>query len=119
VVVQRGDIWWADLPIPRRSEPGYRRPVLIVQASFLNESEINTVLVSVVTSNLRLSELPGNVLLTTRATGLETDSVANLTQLVTLDRSFLVEQVGHLEEREQKKVDAGLRLILELGSPNE
>lgn len=112
--VTRGEIWWADLPEPRRSEPGFRRPVLVIQAGSFNRSCIQTVIVAVISGNLLLAEAPGNVFLPARATGLPRDSVVNVSQLLTLDRLFLSEQVGALPPRLQAAVDAGLRLVLEL-----
>ncbi|MBZ5521455.1 MAG: type II toxin-antitoxin system PemK/MazF family toxin [Acidobacteriia bacterium] len=110
----RGEIWWADLPDPRRSEPGFRRPVLVIQANSFNRSRIQTVIVAVISSNLRLAEAPGNLLLPAGATGLPRDSVVNVSQLLTLDRAFLTEHVGKLPSRMQAEVDTGLRLVLEL-----
>jgi len=112
--IQRGEIWWADLPEPRRSEAGYRRPVLVVQANSFNRSRIQTAIVAVITSNLELAEAPGNVLLPARSTGLSVDSVVNVSQLLTLDRSFLTEHAGSLPPRLQGSVDEGLRLVLQL-----
>lgn len=112
--VHRGEIWWADLPEPRRSEPGFRRPVLVVQADPFNRSRIQTVIVAVITSNLALAGAPGNVLLTAQSSGLARDSVLNVSQLLTLDKRFLTELVTTLPERLQRSVDAGLRLVLEL-----
>lgn len=110
----RGEIWWADLPEPRGSEPGYRRPVLVIQANPFNQSEIRTVIVAVLTSNLRLTEAPGNVLIPASYTGLPRDSVVNVSQLLTLDRSFLTDEVGRLPGRLMAEVNAGLRLVLDL-----
>lgn len=112
--VQRGDIWWADLPEPRRSEPGYRRPVVVIQADSFNRSRIQTVIVAVITTNLELAEAPGNVLLRARSSGLPRDSVANVSQLLTLDRGFLAERVGRLPTQLLASVDVGLRLVLQL-----
>ena len=112
--IQRGEIWWADLPEPRRSEPGYRRPVLVVQADAFNLSRIQTAIVAVITTNLGLSEAPGNVLLPARLSGLPRDSVVNVSQLLTLDRNFLTEQAGTLPPRLQRSVDEGLRVVLAL-----
>ena len=112
--IQRGEIWWADLAAPRRSEPGYRRPVLVVQADPFNRSRIQTVIVAVITGNLELADAPGNVLLPARSTGLPRDSVVNVSQLLTLDRSFLTGHAGTLPPRLQSSVDEGLRLILQL-----
>jgi mRNA interferase MazF len=110
----RGEIWWASLPEPIGSEPGYRRPVLIVQDDTFTQSLISTVIVVAVTSNLRLAEAPGNVTLSCKATGLPKDSVANVSQVLTLDKAFLVERVGMLPEHLQEEVDDGLRTILYL-----
>lgn len=112
--VRRGEIWWADLNEPRGSEPGYRRPLLIVQDDGFNRSRISTVLAVVVTSNLRLVDAPGNVLIPAKAAGLPGDSVANVSQIVTLDREFLDERVGRLPTRYMAAVDAGLKLVLGL-----
>jgi mRNA interferase MazF len=112
--VTRGEIWWADLPEPRGSEPGYRRPVLIIQANSFNRSQIQTVIVAVITSNLGRADAPANVFLRSQFTGLSRDSVANVSQLFTLDRSFLTEEVGKLPAKLLAQVDAGLKLVLEL-----
>jgi mRNA interferase MazF len=112
--IQRGEIWWADLAAPRRSEPGYRRPVLVVQADSFNRSRIQTAIVAVITSNLELADAPGNVLLPARSTCLPRDSVVNVSQLLTLDRSFLTERAGVLPPRLRSSVDEGLRLVLQL-----
>jgi mRNA interferase MazF len=112
--VTRGEIWWADLPEPRGSEPGFRRPVLIIQADSFNRSGIRTALVAVITSNLRLAELPGNVFLPAQTSGLPRDSAVNVSQLLTLDRAFLTEEINKLPSRLMADVDTGLRLVLEL-----
>jgi mRNA interferase MazF len=114
VVVQRGDIWWADLGEPEGSEPGFRRPVLIVQSDAFNRSRLRTTLALALTSNLRLLDAPGNVLLPANASGLPRDSVANVSQIVTLDRDFLTERVGHIPSELLRDVNAGLRLVLAL-----
>ncbi len=110
----RGEIWWADLPGPRGSEPGFRRPVIIVQANYFNQSEIRTVIVAVLTSNIRLAEAPGNLLLPARISGLPKDSVVNVSQLLTLDRAFLTEEVGRLSSSFMAELNEGLRLVLGL-----
>lgn len=114
VEVRRGDVWWADLDEPRGSEPGYRRPLLIIQADAFNRSRIATVLAVVLTSNVRLVDAPGNVLIPAKAAGLPKDSVANVSQIITLDRDFLDERIGQVPTRLMAAVDAGLKLILEL-----
>jgi mRNA interferase MazF len=112
--IRRGEVWWADLPEPRRSEPGYRRPVLVVQADSFNSSRIQTVIVAVITGNTDLADAPGNVLLRADLTGLPRDSVVNVSQLLTLDRGFLTEHAGTLPPRLQNSVDEGLRTVLQL-----
>lgn len=110
-VVFRGELWWADLPEPVGSEPGYRRPVLVIQINRFNRSRIKTVLVVSVTTNLALAELPGNVLVPAHDAGLEEDSVVNVTQVVTVDRDFLESRIGALPEKLLRRVEDGLRLI--------
>jgi mRNA interferase MazF len=88
--------------------------VLVIQANSFNRSRIQTVIVAVISSNLRLAEAPGNVLLPVQARGLARDSVVNVSQLITLDRSFLTEPIGKIPERVMSEVVAGLRLVLEL-----
>jgi mRNA interferase MazF len=112
--LRRGEIWWADLPQPRRSEPGYRRPVLVVQADSFNRSRIQTVVIAIITGNLQLAAAPGNVLLPAVASGLPRDSVVNVSQLMTLDRSYLTVRAGILPPRLRAALDTGLRLALEL-----
>jgi mRNA interferase MazF len=115
VVIRRGEIWWASLPEPAGSGPGLRRPLAIVSANSFNESRINTVIAAVITSNLRLGDAPGNVRLPTRAgVGLSKASVVNVSQLVTVDKSFLTQRVGRLTPRLQAAVDEGVRLVLSL-----
>lgn len=114
MVVRRGDIWWADLDVPRGSEPGYRRPVLVVQADAFNRSRIRTVVGVVLTSSIRLLDAPGNVLLETAESGLPRDSVANVSQVVTLDREFLAERQGRVSPETLGEVERGLRLVLDL-----
>jgi mRNA interferase MazF len=114
VVVERGAIWWADLGEPRGSEPGFRRPLLLIQADAFNRSRIQTVVAVVLTSNLRLVEAPGNVLIPAHVGGLPKDSVANVSQVITIDRDFLLEPAGKLDAKTLRQVDDGLRLVLHL-----
>lgn len=110
----RGEIWWANLPDPLGSEPGYRRPVLVIQDDIFTQSRINTVIVVIITSNTQLAEAPGNVLLPKGASGLSRDSVANVSQIFTVDKTFLVERISSLPNYLQEEVDEGLRTILYL-----
>ena len=112
--MERGEVWWASLPDPVASEPGYRRPVLIVQSNAFNRSIINTAIVVVLTSNLRLSSAPGNVLLRKKATGLPEDSVANVSQIITVDKSFLTERIQKLHSSFLMQIEEGLKLVLSL-----
>ena len=112
--MQRGEIWWAVLPIPFASEPGYKRPLLIVQSDDFNRSRISTVIAVVITSNLRLADAPGNVLLSRKSSGLPKKSVANVSQLVTVDESFLTKKAGKLSPEILHDIDAGIRLVLSL-----
>jgi len=114
VVVERGQIWWADLDAPEGSEPGFRRPVLVMQADAFNRSRIQTVIAVALTSNLRLVDAPGNVLVSAKASGLPKDSVANVSQVVTLDKAYLTDSAGRLRGPLLADVEAGLRLVLGL-----
>jgi mRNA interferase MazF len=114
LVIERGEIWWAELPDPTGSEPGYRRPVVVVQADAFNRSRIGTVVVVAITSNLERAAAPGNVRLSRRDGRLPRESVANVSNLLTLDRARLVERVGRLPDRVVEKIDAGLRVVLAL-----
>lgn len=112
--MKRGDVWWADMPEPMASEPGYRRPVLILQSNDFNRSQINTIVAAAITSNTRLADAPGNVALSRKSVGLDRESVVNVSQLVTLDRVFLSEKVGKLSPAKMVEVDQGVRLVLAL-----
>ena len=114
MVIKRGEIWWADLPEPLGSEPGYRRPVLIVQSDKFNRSKIATVIAVIITSNIRVAQAPGNVLLPESETGLLKASVANVSQTLTVDKRFLTEKVGEISTRLLNEVEDGLRLVLQL-----
>lgn len=110
--MRRGEVWWASLRAPRGSEPGYRRPVLVVQSDSFTESRIQTVICAVVTSNLRLAEAPGNVRLDRKPAGLPRESVVNVSQVVTLNKSALTERAGRLDASRMREVEEGLRLVL-------
>ena len=112
--VGRGEIWWADLPSPVASAPGGFRPVLVVQAEAFNRSRISTVIAIALTTNERLADLPGNVLLTPRESGLKIPSVVNVSQIITADRTFLRTRVRRLRGEVMARVDDGLRLVLAL-----
>jgi mRNA interferase MazF len=112
--VRRGEIWWAALGRPEGSEPGYRRPVLILQTDEFNESPIQTVVAVTITSTLRLAQAPGNVSCRPRDSGLAKPSVINVSQVATIDKKRLQERVGVLPGRILTEVEAGVRLVLGL-----
>jgi mRNA interferase MazF len=113
VVIAQGDVCWADLPAPVGSAPGFRRPVVVVQGEALNRSRIGTVVCVPLTSNLTWAEAPGNVLLLGgKVVGLPKDSVANVSQIVALDRSLLSERLGRLSRRQLELVFSGIDIVL-------
>ena len=112
MVISQGEIWWADLASPTGSGPGHRRPVVIVQGDAFNRSALATVVVVPVTSALRWADAPGNVLLTSRSTGLDRDSVANVSQLVAIDRELLTERVGKVSRAKLDLILAGIDIVL-------
>jgi mRNA interferase MazF len=112
--VKRGEVWWADLGEPIGSGPGYRHPVLVVSTDTFNGSRISTVIVTVVTSNLRLAAAPGNVRVAARETGLRKESVVNVSQVLTVDKGVLTKRVGDLPAERLAQVEAGLRDVMGL-----
>jgi mRNA interferase MazF len=112
MVIGQGDVWWADLPEPRGSAPGLRRPVVVVQGDALNRSRVATVVCVPLTSNLRWADAPGNVLLTSRTTGLPKDSVANVSQIVAVDKSILIERAGKLSRAKAELILSGIDVVL-------
>jgi len=110
--MEQGEIWWASLPEPAGSEPGYRRPVVIVQGDAFNRSRIRTIVCVAVTSNLALADAPGNVQMPKDVTGLPRDSVANVSQVITLDRNFLIERAGRLPVDLLEEILDGIELVL-------
>lgn len=113
-MIERGRVFWADLGSPVGSRPANRRPVLVIQSNPYNESRLSTVLVAVITSNTALATMPGNVFLPSIATGLPRDSVANVTALVTLNRSDLSDHAARIPDSLLDEVDRGLRRVLGL-----
>lgn len=112
VAVSQGELWWADLPEPLGSEPGYRRPIIVIQGDLFNQSSINTVVAVLVTGNLRRANSPGNIYMSSTITGLPQDSVANITQIVTIDRRRLLERVGRLSRADLEVVLSGVDFLL-------
>ena len=112
MVISQGEIWWADLPEPSASEPGFRRPVLVAQCDAFNRSRIRTIVCVPLTSNVGWADAPGNVLLDESVTGLPKASVANVSQIVTLDRDWLTDKVGELPEEKLQLVLFGIDILL-------
>ena len=113
-MVARGELWWVDFGEPLGSEPGYRRPVVVVSSDRFNRSRIGTVVVSAITSNLSLADAPGNLHVDSATTGLDRDSVINVTQTLVIDRSRLVKCLGMLNRPTMTRVDESLRLLFDL-----
>lgn len=112
MVISQGEVWWAELPSPKGSGPGFRRPVVVVQGDALNRSRIATVVCVPLTSNLKWADAPGNVALPSQSTSLPRDSVANVSQVVTLDKLFLSERVGKLSRARVDLVRSGIDVVL-------
>jgi len=111
-MIAQGEVWWADLADPAGSEPGFRRPVVVIQGAAFNQSSLRTVVCVALTSNLRWADAPGNVPLTARATGLPRDSVANVSQIMTVDRGDLTERVGRLSTSQLELILSGIDIVL-------
>lgn len=112
--INRGEIWWASLPDPVGSTPGYKKPILIVQSNEFNKSKITTLIAVAITSNTRLAAAPGNILLSAKNSSLPRESVINVSQIITIDKSFLTEKVHTLSSAILGQVDEGLQLVLKL-----
>jgi mRNA interferase MazF len=110
----RGEIWWADLGIPFGREPGFKRPVVVIQDDSFNRSKIQTVLVTSITTNLNIMEAPGNVLLEKEETGLSKNGVVNISQISTIDKRRLTEKVCVLSQSSMAEIDYGLKLVLNI-----
>lgn len=111
-MISQGDVWWADLPDPTGSGPGFRRPVVVVQGDSLNHSRIATVVCIPLTSNIKWAKAPGNVRLSPRLTGLPKDSVANVSQILTLDKTLLTDRTGKLPRPQLGLVLSGIDVVL-------
>ena len=112
MTVSQGEVWWADLGEPRGSKPAFLRPIVVIQGDGLNRSRIATVVCIAITSNLKWGSAPGNVLLAESATGLPKESVANVSQIVTLDKSELAARVGKLPKAKLELVLSGVDVVL-------
>ena len=112
MVITRGDVWWVDLPDPIASEPGHKKPVVIIQSDDFNRSRINTIIAVALTTNLQLVDAPGNFILAAKKTGLPRDSVANVSQIITIDKSFLRDKCRRLDKENMRAIDEGVRLVL-------
>ncbi len=112
--MQRGELWWVDLPAPRGSESAYTRPALIIQSDLYTRSALKTVVVAMLTSNLALAAAPGNVFLQAGSAGLRRDSVINVTQILTLDKQFFIERIGTVDAQAMELVESGIKRVLGL-----
>ena len=112
MVISQGEVWWAELGLPRGSEPGFRRPVVVVQGDAVNRSRIATVVCVPLTSNLAWADAPGNVLLSAETSGLPRDSVANVSQVVTLDTNALTDRVGKISRAKIELLLSGIDVVL-------
>ena len=112
--MKRGEIWWAALADPAGSGPGFKRPLLVIQANAFNSSAIATVIVAVITSNLALAQAPGNLRIARADSGLPQPSVVNVSQIITVDKSVLTAKVKALPATVMAAVDEGMRLVLAL-----
>ena len=112
MVIAQGEVYWAELPAPAGSGPGFRRPIIVVQGNALNRSRVATVVCVPLTSNLRWGDAPGNLLLSAKTTGLPKDSVANVSQIITLDRTLLGERVGRISRTKVNLLLSGVDVVL-------
>jgi mRNA interferase MazF len=117
MVIYQGDIFWIDLDDPSGSEPAYRHPHVVIQNNLFNHSRINTVIVCALTSNLKRASAPGNVLLKPRETNLPKQSVVNVSQIFTIDKTQLEEKIGTLSARRMREILNGIRLLTEPREP--
>ena len=113
MVISQGEVWWADLPPPTGSGPGFRRPVVVVQGDPVNRSRIATVICVPLTSNVHWADAPGNAALAARVTGLPKDSVANVSQIISLDKKLLTERVGRIPRAKLELLLAGIDIMLD------
>lgn len=111
-MIAQGEVWWADLADPAGSERRFRRPVLVIQGGAFNQSALRTVVCVALTSNLRWADAPGNVRLPAKSTGLPKDSVANVSQILTVDRADLTERVGRVSASQLELILAGVDIVL-------
>ena len=112
MVISQGDVVWAEIPIPSGSEAGFRRPIVVVQGEAFNRSDIATVVCVPLTSKLRWAAAPGNVLLSRKSTGLAKDSIANVSQILTIDRQFLSRRVGSISKADLQSILMGIDIVL-------
>ena len=112
MVIKRGEIWWADLGEPKGSEPGYRRPIVVISSDSFNRSKINTVICAILTSNLSYSDLPGNIFLSKKSSNLKKESVINISQILTLNKDELIDKVSKLSDRYLLKINSSLEFVL-------
>ena len=108
----RGELWWVDLGLPFGSEPGYKRPVIIIQNDFFNRSNINTIIIIPLTTNLLLADAPGNILVSKDESKLKKDSVIVLSQIKVIDRQRLIEKISKIDRKIMEKIDNNIMFVL-------
>jgi len=113
MVIAQGDVYWIDLGEPSGSAPGYLHPHVVIQNNVFNKSRINTVIVCTITSNLKLSKAPGNILLKQGEANLSKKSVVNVSQVFTIDKNDLIEKIGHLSKMRIRQILDGIRILIE------
>ena len=110
--IQQGDVFWFNFGVPEGSEPGYSRPVIVIQNDMFNRSKIDTVVIIATTTNYELAHAPGNVLLKKGEGSLPKDSVANISQIYTVDKSSLTEKIGTLSSTKIKQIIEGVKVLI-------
>lgn len=113
MVINQGDIFWIDLGVPSGSAPGFKHPHVVIQNNLFNRSRINTVVFCAITSNLKRAKAPGNVLLPKGEANLPKDSVVNISQMITVDKSDLIKKIGSLSSSRIKQITEGIKLLIE------
>ncbi len=113
MVIRKGEVWWVSLEDPLGSGPGFRRPVVVIQSNQFNESNIKTVIVAIISSNINLAKAPGNIKIgKSKSVGLSNESVINISQLYTIDKRYLTKRVGKLNTKQIHELNDGLKLVL-------
>lgn len=113
MVIRQGEIYWVDLGDPRGSEPAFRHPHIVIQNNLFNSSRLNTVVICSLTSNLKRADVPGNVLLQKGEANLPKQSVVNITQIFTVNKSDLEDKIGRVSDTRFGEILNGIKLLTE------